>query len=192
MQHPRRTDVSKGVTNLVVSMEKHPHQVAAGDEARDAVTVLYGREWRGLVRLAVLVIDDRQTAEDIVQEAFAQLYRRWPLKDSGKALGYLRSTVLNASRSTLRRRRVARLYTPPHQAPEDSAESTAVLGEARLQVRRALQGLPTRAREVLVLRYYLDLPFDEIAEILGISPSTARATASRGLTALTKKLEELR
>jgi RNA polymerase sigma factor (sigma-70 family) len=52
--------------------------------------------------------------------------------------------------------------------------------------------LATRPREVLVLRYYLDLPFDEIAEILGISASTARATASRGLTALTKKLEELR
>ena len=192
MQRSRQTDVSQGVTNLVVSIEQHPHQVAAGDEARDAVTALYGREWRGLVRLAVLVIDDRQTAEDIVQEAFAQLYRRWPLKDSDKALGYLRSTVLNASRSALRRRRVARLYTPPHQAPQDSAESTAVLGEEREEVRRALQGLSARPREVLVLRYYLDLPFDEIAEILGISPSTARATASRGLTALTKKLEELR
>ncbi|MEU4197946.1 sigma-70 family RNA polymerase sigma factor [Kribbella sp. NPDC026611] len=180
------------MTNPVVSIEQHPHQVAAGGEARDAVTALYGREWRGLVRLAVLVIDDRQTAEDIVQEAFAQLYRRWPLKDSDKALGYLRSTVLNASRSALRRRRVARLYTPPHQAPQDSAESTAVLGEQRQEVRRALQGLSTRPREVLVLRYYLDLPFEEIAEILGISASTARSTASRGLTALTKKLEELR
>ncbi|GAA1578472.1 SigE family RNA polymerase sigma factor [Kribbella hippodromi] len=179
------------MTNLVVSIER-PHQVEAADEARDAVSALYGREWRGLVRLAVLVIDDRQTAEDIVQEAFAQLYRRWPLKDSGKALGYLRTTVLNASRSALRRRRVARLYTPPHQAPHDSAESTAVLGEERLQVREALQGLPTRSREVLVLRYYLDLPFEEIADLLGISASTARATASRGLAALTKKLEDHR
>ena len=78
-----------------------------------------------------------------------------------------------------------------HQAL-GSSESTAVLGEERLQVRQALQSLATRSREVLVLRYYLDLPFDEIAEILGISASTARATASRGLTALTKKLEELR
>ncbi|MBB5979551.1 SigE family RNA polymerase sigma factor [Kribbella solani] len=179
------------MTNLVVSIER-PHRVEAADEARDAVSALYGREWRGLVRLAVLVIDDRQTAEDIVQEAFAQLYRRWPLKDSDKALGYLRTTVLNGSRSTLRRRRVARLYTPPHQAPHDSAESSAVLGEERLQVRQALQALPTRSREVLVLRYYLDLPFEEIADILGISASTARATGSRGLAALTKKLEEHR
>lgn len=153
---------------------------------------LYDQHWRGLVRLAVLVIDDRQTAEDIVQEAFSQLYRRWPLEDSGKALVYLRTTVLNAGRSSLRRRKVSRLYTPPYQAPHDSAESTAVLNEERLEVQRALQSLPTRQREVLVLRYYLDLPYDEIAQILGISASTARATASRGLTALTEKLKEVR
>lgn len=191
MQRFPETRVSRGVTNPVVSIE-HPHRVAVGDEAREAVSALYSREWRGLVRLAVLVIDDRQTAEDIVQEAFAQLYRRWPLKDSDKALAYLRAAVLNAGRSTLRRRKVARLYTPPRQAPHDSAESAAVLGEERLQVREALQGLATRSREVLVLRYYLDLSFDEIAEILGISASTARATASRGLAALTKKLEDFR
>ncbi|WP_343984170.1 SigE family RNA polymerase sigma factor [Kribbella koreensis] len=179
------------MTNLVVSI-RHPHQATAPDDAHAAVSELYDRHWRGLVRLAVLVIDDRQTAEDIVQEAFAQLYRRWPLKDSDKALGYLRTIVLNASRSTLRRRKVARLYTPPHQAPQDSAENAAVLGEQRLEVQRALQTLPTRPREVLVLRYYLDLPFDEIAQILGISASTARSTASRGLTALTKQLKEAR
>ncbi|GAA3560100.1 SigE family RNA polymerase sigma factor [Kribbella ginsengisoli] len=190
-QRFRSLDVSKGVTNLVVSI-RHPHQATAPDDAHAAVSELYDRQWRGLVRLAVLVIDDRQTAEDIVQEAFAQLYRRWPLKDSDKALGYLRTIVLNASRSTLRRRKVARLYTPPHQAPQDSAENAAVLGEQRLEVQRALQTLPTRPREVLVLRYYLDLPFDEIAQILGISASTARSTASRGLTALTKQLKEAR
>ncbi|MEV6415388.1 SigE family RNA polymerase sigma factor [Kribbella sp. NPDC051718] len=179
------------MTNLVVSTS-HPHQAPGPDGAHAAVSELYGLHWRGLVRLAVLVIDDRQTAEDIVQEAFAQLYRRWPLKESDKALAYLRTIVLNGGRSTLRRRKVARLYSPPHQAPEESAENTALLGEQRLEVQRALQSLPTRAREVLVLRYYLDLPFDEIAQTLGISASTARSTASRALTALTKKLKEAR
>lgn len=171
---------------------RHPHRALASDDARIAVSELYRQQWRGLVRLAVLVTDDRQTAEDVVQEAFAQLYRRWPLQDSGKALAYLRTTVLNGSRSVLRRRRVARLYTPPHEAPNDFAESTAVLGEERLQVQRALQALPIRTREVLVLRYYLDLPFDEIAQLLGIGASTARATASRGLTTLTDKLKDVR
>ncbi|WP_242001562.1 RNA polymerase sigma factor [Kribbella steppae] len=92
----------------------------------------------------------------------------------------------------MRRRKVARLYTPPHEAPNASAESSAVLGEDRQQVRHALRALPTRTRAVLVLRYYLDLPFAEIAETLGISESTARATASRGLAVLTQKLEDVR
>jgi RNA polymerase sigma-70 factor (sigma-E family) len=183
--------VSKGVTNPIVGT-RGPHQALAHDDAPTAITELYRRQWHGLVRLAVLVIDDRQTAEDVVQEAFMQLYRRWPLKDDAKAMPYLRKAVINSSRSVLRRRRVARLYTPPHEAPSDSAESTAILGEERLQVQRALQALPARTREVLVLRYYLDLPFDEIAQTLGISASHARATASRGLTALTSKLKEAR
>jgi RNA polymerase sigma-70 factor (sigma-E family) len=169
-----------------------PYRALARDDARTAVSELYQQHWAGLVRLAVLVMDDRQAAEDVVQEAFADLYRHWPLRDSGKALGYLRTAVLNRSRSVLRRRKVARLYTPPHEAPNASAESSAVLGEDRLQVRRALRALPTRTRAVLVLRYYLDLPFAEIAETLGISESTARSTASRGLAVLTQKLEEVR
>ncbi|MFG1812192.1 SigE family RNA polymerase sigma factor [Kribbella sp. NPDC049174] len=169
-----------------------PHRALAQDDARTAVSALYHQHWVGLVRLAVLVMDDRQAAEDVVQEAYADLYRHWPLRDSGKALGYLRTAVLNRSRSVLRRRKVARLYTPQPEMPNASAESSAVLGEDRLQVRQALRALPIRTRSVLVLRYYLDLPFAEIAETLGISESTARATASRGLTALTTKLKEVR
>jgi RNA polymerase sigma-70 factor (sigma-E family) len=171
---------------------RRPQVVAVSDDGPAAVSELYRQHWVGLVRLAVLVVDDRQSAEDVVQEAFTELYRRWPLNDADKALSYLRSTVLNRSRSVLRRRKVARLYTPPAELPNGSAESDAVLGEDRREVQRALRALPTRSREVLVLRYYLDLPHAEIAQILGISESTARATASRGLVILTQKLKELR
>jgi RNA polymerase sigma-70 factor (sigma-E family) len=160
--------------------------------AQAAVSELYQQHWAGLLRLAVLMVDDRQAAEDVVQEAFAELYRRWPLRESDAALGYLRTAVVNRSRSVLRRRKVARLYIPPHQAPNASAETAAVLSEERSQVQQALQGLPPRTREVLVLRYYLDLAFAEIAQILGISESSARATSSRGLAVLTERLEELR
>jgi RNA polymerase sigma-70 factor (sigma-E family) len=157
-----------------------------------AVSELYRLHWAGLVRLAVLVVDDRQAAEDAVQESFAQLYRHWPLRDNAKALGWLRTTVVNRCRSVLRRRRAARLYTPPHEEPHASAESAALIGEERAQVQRALQALPTRSREVLVLRYYLDLPFADIAQTLGIGESTARSTSSRGMAVLTEKLKELR
>jgi RNA polymerase sigma-70 factor (sigma-E family) len=166
--------------------------VPVPDDAPAAVTRLYQQHWVGLVRLAVLMVDDRQQAEDVVQEAFAQLYRHWPLDDAGKALGYLRTTVLNRSRSVLRRRRVARLYTPPAERPGASAETEVVLDEDRREVQRALRKLPRRTREVLVLRYYLDLSHGEIAQTLGISESTARGTASRGLAILTEHLKESR
>ncbi|MFB6718614.1 RNA polymerase sigma factor [Kribbella sp. NPDC056345] len=169
-----------------------PVRALARDDAQTAVSALYQQHWAGLVRLAVLVMDDRQAAEDVVQEVFADLYRHWPLKDQAAVLGYLRTAVLNRSRSVLRRRRVARLYIPPHQAPNASAESDVVLGEERLQVQRALQALPTRTREVLVLRFYLDLPFAEIAQLLGIGESSARSNASRGLATLTDRLKDIR
>ena len=148
------------------------------------MSALYQQHWAGLVRLAVLMVDDRQAAEDVVQEAFAELYRRWPLRGPDAALAYLRTAVLNRSRSVLRRRKVARLYIPPHEAPNASAESAAVLSEERTQVQRALQGLPRRMREVLVLRYYLDLGEAQIADALDISPGSVKTHASRGLAAL--------
>jgi RNA polymerase sigma-70 factor (sigma-E family) len=161
-------------------------------DAQAAVAALYQQHWVGLLRLAVLMVDDRQAAEDVVQDAFSELYRRWPLREPDAALAYLRTAVVNRSRSVLRRRKVARLYTPPHQAPNASAESAAVLSDERSQVQEALHSLPRRTREVLVLRYYLDLPFGEIAQILGIGESSARAASSRGLAVLTERLKELR
>ncbi|TWD82876.1 RNA polymerase sigma-70 factor (sigma-E family) [Kribbella amoyensis] len=166
--------------------------VPVPDDRTAAVARLYREHWLGLVRLAVLIVDDRPSAEDVVQEAFTELYRRWPLKDDTKALQYLRSTVLNRSRSVLRRRRVARLYLPPAVRPDESAESAAELSENRREVQLALRSVPLRTREVLVLRYYLDLSHAEIARLLGISESGARSTASRGLAILTRKLEEQR
>jgi len=88
--------------------------------------------------------------------------------------------------------RPCRRSAPAPNRSNASAESAAVLSEERSQVQQALQGLPRRTREVLVLRYYLDLAFAEIAQILGISESSARATSSRGLAILTERLEELR
>jgi RNA polymerase sigma-70 factor (sigma-E family) len=166
-----------------------PPRVAA--RGRDtAVAELYTEHWAGLTRLAVLMLGDRPSAEDVVQESFATLYRRWDkLKDPDKAIGYLRSTVLNGSRTVLRRRKVARLYRPPAEPPMWSTEDDAVLSEDRREVLRALASLPARRREVLVLRFYLNLPDAEIAETLGISAVTVRSTASRALAELGRTLE---
>ena len=139
------------------------------------------------VRLAILLVDDPATAEDVVQEAFTGLHRHWSrLRDENAALGYLRTAVVNGSRSVLRRRRTAREYTPPHTADARSAESLAMLSAEHQAVVSALGHLPRRQREVLVLRYYGGLSEAEIAEATGISRGTVKSTASRGLDAISK------
>ncbi|MCP2166197.1 RNA polymerase sigma-70 factor, sigma-E family [Goodfellowiella coeruleoviolacea] len=148
---------------------------------------LYRQHRMRLVRLALLLVDEPATAEDVVQEAFTGLHRNWSgLRDAQAALGYLRTAVVNGSRSVLRRRKTARDYTPPHVVNARSAESLAMLTAEHQAVVAALTKLPPRQREVLVLRYYGDLSEAEIAEATGISKGTVKSTASRALDALQK------
>ncbi|MFI9811069.1 SigE family RNA polymerase sigma factor [Saccharothrix variisporea] len=148
---------------------------------------LYRQHRMRLVRLALLLVDEPSTAEDVVQEAFTGLHRNWSrLRDAQAAVGYLRTAVVNGSRSVLRRRKTARDYTPPHVANARSAESLAMLTAEHQAVVKALSQLPPRQREVLVLRYYGDLSEAEIAEATGISKGTVKSTASRALDALQK------
>ena len=150
---------------------------------------LYRQHRIRLVRLAILLVDEPATAEDVVQEAFTGLHRNWSnLRDTSAAVGYLRTAVVNGSRSVLRRRKTARDYTPPHTANARSAESLAMLSTEHQAVVQALSTLPPRQREVLVLRYYGDLSEAEIAEATGISKGTVKSTASRALDALQKAL----
>ncbi|GAB2807716.1 SigE family RNA polymerase sigma factor [Actinoallomurus bryophytorum] len=145
----------------------------------------------GLLRLAVLLIGDRATAEDVVQDAFAGLHSRWAeLRDVASALAYVRGSVVNGCRMVHRRRSLIRRIGILPDPPIWSAESAALVREDHREVVEALQHLPHRRREVLVLRYYLDLSDAEIAEIMGISPSTVRSTAARALGALGELLKE--
>jgi RNA polymerase sigma-70 factor (sigma-E family) len=148
---------------------------------------LYRDHRMRMVRLAVLLVDDPSTAEDVVQEAFTGLHRHWSgLRDEAAAVGYLRTAVVNGSRSVLRRRRTARDYVPPHQVNARSAESLAMLSSEHQAVVDALATLPPRQREVLVLRYYGGLSEAEIAESTGISRGTVKSTASRALEAVAR------
>ena len=153
------------------------------------ITELYAAHRLSLVRLAVLLVDDVASAEDVVQDAFAALARRpGAVRDPSKALAYLRVSVVNASRSALRRRRTARAYSPPHALPPPTPEDAAVLAEEHREVITALHGLAPRQREVLVLRYWSNLSEAEIAAALQISPGTVKSTASRALVALEKAM----
>ena len=163
--------------------------------AEAAVTELYEASALSLIRMAYVMLGDLPSAEDVVQEAFCGLYRRWDrLASTDGALYYVRTSVLNGCRSTLRRQAVRRgflqqrtLADPP---PAASAESVVLGGAEREEVIEALGRLPHRQREVLILRFYAELPDEQIGRVMGIRPGTVRSTAFRALDALGRALKE--
>ncbi|MGV9929466.1 RNA polymerase sigma factor [Streptomyces olivaceoviridis] len=155
---------------------------------------LYHHRRLSLVRLAVLLVDDLPTAEDVVQDAFTALFRRHGHRlarlDDPEA--YLRTSVVNAARSVLRRRRTARAHTPVPEGHAPAPEEDVLLHEDHREVLAALGTLTRRQREVLVLRYWSHLTEAEIASTLGLSRGAVKSTASRALDALGRRLEGLR
>jgi RNA polymerase sigma-70 factor (sigma-E family) len=153
------------------------------------VTELFQEHHLELVRLALLMVGDLATAEDVVQDAFEQLHRRWrSLRKPSSALDYARSTVLNGCRSVLRRRLVARRHEARIAVPTPPGTDAAVALEQRTELIGAFRSLPRRQREVLALRYYLDMSVADVAATLRISEGAVRSTASRGLAALARVL----
>jgi len=152
------------------------------------VEVLFRAHYAALLRLAVLLVGTREEAEEVVQDAFVAMHLRWrSLRDPDKALAYLRQAVVNRSRSALRHRGVVERYVARQQpalSVADPADASALVRDRRDAVLDALRALPTRQREVLVLRHYLELSETEIAETLGISRGSVKAHASRGTAAL--------
>jgi RNA polymerase sigma-70 factor (sigma-E family) len=161
-------------------------------DADTAVEELYAVHYRPLVRLSVLLVGDVESAEEVVQDAFVAMHGRWrSLREPDKALAYLRQSVVNRSRSVLRHRRVQSRYTPPVVPDRAGADEDALAAERRDRVLDALRALPDRQREVLALRYYLDLSEADIAEALGISRGAVKSHASRGVAALRTLMEDV-
>jgi RNA polymerase sigma-70 factor (sigma-E family) len=155
---------------------------------------LYHHRRLALVRLAVLLVDDLPTAEDVVQDAFTALFRRHGrrLASLDDPEAYLRTSVVNAARSVLRRRRTVRAHTPAPEQHAPAPEEDVLLHEDHREVLAALRTLTRRQREVLVLRYWSHLTEAEIAATLGLSRGAVKSTASRALDALGRRLEGLR
>ena len=166
------------------------------DLAARTVAAVFREHHGELVRLALLMVGDLATAEDVVQDVYASLHKRWSRVAADAApLPFVRTCVLNGCRSVLRRRGIARRAGALHQAGDRdetraSAESEVILSEDRREVLAALARLPRRRREVLVLRYYLGLSEAEIAAVLRISAGTGISTAAGALAALARDLGE--
>jgi len=181
----RQASVPVMMADMTAAGQGHP-ELARPD--RDVVLAeLHRDEYRSLVRLACLLLDDRGSGEEVVQEAFVRVYQSWGRVD--QPLAYLRRTVMNLARSRMRRRLVARRRVEPVAVPDLSADERLVLLDDQQEVLDAMRSLPRRQRECLVLRYYLDLSESEIASTLGISNGSVKSHASRGLAALAKHLE---
>jgi RNA polymerase sigma-70 factor (sigma-E family) len=157
------------------------------------VAQLFTSEAARLVSLARFFVDDRTAAEDLVQEAFIRLARNTHrIREHGKAAAYLRTIVINLARDHNRRGLVSLRHRPPAVLDEPSAEEHAAATESRREVVAALRALPVRQRDCVALRYYLELPIDEIAATLGLSANSVKTHLQRGLRSLAAALEETR
>jgi RNA polymerase sigma-70 factor (sigma-E family) len=165
--------------------------------ARDDVSVtddlaaLYAVHYRSLVRLAALLLDETAACEDVVQEAYIRLAasrRLERLRDPEAGLAYLRTTVLNLARSSLRRRLVAARSAPlVHRA--DRIDDNAIGAVERATVVGAMRTLPRRMREAVALRYYADLTEAQTADVMGVSVGAVKSYTSRGLERLADQLK---
>jgi RNA polymerase sigma factor (sigma-70 family) len=198
----------------------HPDATADGNSgatgdgnsaAEDAVTALYQQHAVGLIRLAIIMLGDRASAEDVVQDAYFALYRNWSrLGDPANALAYTRSVILNRCRNALRDQARRRKHdyaagigtslnleeTQPSPslasgrwAVTQSAESAVLLTENSRQMLAAIRKLPDRQREAIVLRFYLDMSEEEAARAMGVSRGTVKSTTSRAVAALGRILK---
>jgi RNA polymerase sigma-70 factor (sigma-E family) len=157
------------------------------------VSALFVAEGARLVSLARFFVEDRTAAEDLVQEAFIRLSRSAQrIRDPERAAAYLRSIVVNLARDHNRRGLVSLRHRPPAAPDEPSAEETAAARESRYEVIAALRDLPRRQRDCVALRYYLELPVEDIARTLGLSRNSVKTHLQRGLRSLAATLEERR
>jgi RNA polymerase sigma-70 factor (sigma-E family) len=166
-------------------------KAAVGWSADRAVTELYAEHYRGLVRLAAFLVRDVQTAEEVVQDAFVAMADGWHrLRESEKALAYLRQAVVNRARSVLRHRTVVDKNMQKAAPDMPSAEHGAMTLLERSAVVSALRDLPERQREAIVLRYYADLSEAEIAATMRISRGAVKSHTARGMASLRAALEQ--
>jgi len=173
-----------------VGTRRDPARAAADD----GVSSLYAVHWRPMVRLAWLFVHDDLLAEEIAQDAFVSLHRKWHDVREGRGAAYLRQCVVNGARSALRHHKVEQRYLESTRAAGRlravSAEDEAMSSSGSADLLARLQRLPARQREVLVLRYYVDLSEAQIADALGIAPGSVKAHAHRGLAALRTQMED--
>jgi RNA polymerase sigma-70 factor (sigma-E family) len=175
----------------IVAAEK-PSWTTDDEARRRFVEDVYHAEVKSLVRLARIFTDDRNGAEDIVQEAFIRLFHASDrINDRSRSVAYVRSIVLNLARDHNRRGLMSLRHQDAmieRRAPVQPDEHLART-ESQSEVLDALARVSPRQRDCLVLRFYLELSESEIAETLEISPNSVKTHCRRGLENMAELLE---
>ena len=182
--------------SAILAARAHGDEISSAAEA--LVVRLFHQEGRSLVRLARLFVDDRDAAEDLVQEAFLRLARSaHRITDIDRAPAYLRSIVLNLARDHNRRGLVSLRHHSTsirstsigaQRADDASTPDLLVQSEDHRIVIEAVRSLPVRQRDCITLRYFEELGIDAIATTLGLSPNSVKTHLQRGLAGLERSL----
>ncbi|MFL6206477.1 MAG: RNA polymerase sigma factor [Acidimicrobiales bacterium] len=167
-------------------------RIELGARAEDTLRRVYEVEFTRLVGLARLLVDRREDAEEVVQEAFARTWANLGRVRGDDPLPYVRRTVVNLSRGRLRRLRTSRAHRPEVGADAESADHGVVRKERDQAVVKQLDQLPRRQRECVVLRFYADLTVPEIARSLGVAEGSVKSHLHRAMTTLAIELEDHR
>ncbi|MFI1828322.1 SigE family RNA polymerase sigma factor [Streptomyces sp. NPDC020412] len=177
-------------TTGAIPTQRGAEEAPAAGTTVDHLTETYRAHYRSLLGLAALLLDDTASCEDVVQEAFIRVHSaRKRVREPEKTLAYLRQTVVNLSRSALRRRILGLKLLSKPMPDMASAEEGAYDQLERDALIKAMRGLQRRQREVLVLRYFADMTEAQVAQALGISLGSVKAYGSRGIAALRVAME---
>jgi RNA polymerase sigma factor (sigma-70 family) len=161
---------------------------APPDERGDDITVLYAASRDAMVRLAHLLTGDDAAAQDLVHDAFIKVARRTDDANRGRTEpianppAYLRRAVVNACHDWHRHQATRRRLEPPVDEP-------VALTPEDHELWSALATIAPKRRMAIVLRFYEDLPLDEVASVMGVRPGTARSLIHRGLASLRKVID---
>lgn len=162
----------------------------AGSLAAASVEWLFRAEYRRLTRTVMLLVDDSHRAEEVVQDAFAELVARWRTVDPAKARAYLYRAAMNRARSVLRRRRLARSIAADRPVTAPGADVSALAGLRDQALLARVLALPHRQRHAVVLRFYSDLTVAEVSTALGISRQAVTSATRHALSTLRTTMKD--
>jgi RNA polymerase sigma-70 factor (sigma-E family) len=172
---------------LLLAVDRARAPVSVTVDPDTLVAQLFDEEGVSLVRMARLFTDDRNAAEDLVQEAFIRLHKSaHRIRSNKKAASYLRSIVINLARDHNRRGLMSLRHQEavPAGSTPDAPEDLLILDEQQARILDELRALSPRQRDCIFLRFYLELSEREIADTLSISRNSVKTHCRRGLASL--------